>query len=410
MQNLLFDNFQVLKQQIYAFSERFETACICDSNGMAAASNENKFELIAGFGCIKNLPKNKSLFFDFLKNNKQWVFGNIEYQNPNEAIKNGLFVPEIVFEIKTNTQQLTIINNGISEKLFAEKIALFNALKTKTEAFYPQKIRFKAATNKAEYIDNVNAIKQKIKDGVFYEINYCMGFDAPFETTEILNYYLKLIKNSPAPFAAFYKNKAQFLLCNSPERFLKKEDKRLVSQPIKGTNKVAKDNVAQMEALKNSPKEQAENVMIVDLVRNDLARVCKTGSIAVTELFGVYAFKSLNHLISTIVGELKNETTTPEIFSALFPMGSMTGAPKVEVMKNIQMLENISRTFYSGCIGYFCPQGNFDFNVVIRTLEYNHQQKTISYKVGSAITFDSDAEQEYDECLLKAKNVLAVFG
>lgn len=406
----MFDNLLDLKQQIYAFSERFETVCICDSNGMVAASNENKFELIAGFGCLMNLPKNEFLFFEYLKKNKHWVFGNIEYQNPNETIKNGMFVPEIVFEIKHNEQRLKIINNGISEQLFAEKIALFNTLKTETEAFYPQKIQFKAATSKAEYIDNVNEIKQKIKDGVFYEINYCMGFDAPFETPKILNYYLKLIKNSPAPFAAFYKNKAQHLLCNSPERFLKKENDRLVSQPIKGTNKVAKNNLAQMEALKNSPKEQAENVMIVDLVRNDLARVCKTGTISVKELFGVYAFKNLNHLISTIVGELKNETSTPEIFNALFPMGSMTGAPKTEVMKNIRQLENINRTFYSGCIGYFCPEGNFDFNVVIRTLEYNHHQKTMGYKVGSAITFDSDAEQEYEECLLKAKNVLAIFA
>jgi para-aminobenzoate synthetase component I len=146
--------------------------------------------------------------------------------------------------------------------------------------------------------------------------------------------------------------------------------------------------------------------MIVDLVRNDLAKICKTGTIRVEELFGTYPFALVNQMISTISGRLNEGTTLSEIFKALFPMGSMTGAPKIEVMKNIEEYENAERGLYSGCIGYVMPDGNFDFNVVIRTMVEDKLKSLVSYQVGGAITYDSIPENEYEECLLKAKGLI----
>jgi para-aminobenzoate synthetase component 1 len=161
--------------------------------------------------------------------------------------------------------------------------------------------------------------------------------------------------------------------------------------------------------LQNDEKERAENVMIVDLVRNDLSKICEAGSVKVEELFGTYAFKSLNHLISSIKGKLKKGNNIQSIFEALFPMGSMTGAPKKEVMFHIDKYENTPRNIYSGCLGYIDPSKNFDFNVVIRSLEFQKKEQTFLYQVGSAITFDSIPEKEYEECLLKATNIQTLF-
>jgi para-aminobenzoate synthetase component 1 len=184
-----------------------------------------------------------------------------------------------------------------------------------------------------------------------------------------------------------------------------------LSQPIKGTNKrlLGDENTHQLNVLSSSVKERAENVMIVDLVRNDMSKISKPGSVKVKELCGAYAYKSVNHLVSTVESELIEDISCSNAFDALFPMGSMTGAPKIEVMKHILDYENQERGFYSGCIGYLDPNGNFDFNVCIRTLIYNAKQKEISYNVGSAITYDSCPEEEYEECLIKGSRMLSVF-
>ena len=202
-------------------------------------------------------------------------------------------------------------------------------------------------------------------------------------------------------------------MCASPERFIKKEDKKLTSQPIKGTirrGKSPEEDELLRDQLRNSEKERAENMMIVDLVRNDLARSCKPGSVVVEEMFGVYPFKYLFQMISTISGELREQVHFIDAIKNAFPMGSMTGAPKIKAMQLIEKYEVAKRGVFSGAVGYITPNGDFDFNVVIRSIFYNQLTSQLSFQAGSAITYDSIPEQEYDECMLKVKAILAILG
>jgi para-aminobenzoate synthetase component 1 len=217
---------------------------------------------------------------------------------------------------------------------------------------------------------------------------------------------------SPNPFAAFYRLQDKYLLCASPERFLMKTGNQISSQPIKGTNKRDLLNSLHDDELKKelaeSRKDQSENVMIVDLVRNDLTKICKEASVKVDELFGIYSFPQVHQMISTIRGELKEATPFSQIISATFPMGSMTGAPKHRVMQLIDEYEPSSRGIFSGSVGYINPDGDFDFNVVIRSIMYNATNRCLSYQVGSGITFYSDPEKEWVECMLKAEAIKKV--
>jgi para-aminobenzoate synthetase component 1 len=208
--------------------------------------------------------------------------------------------------------------------------------------------------------------------------------------------------------AAFVKSDGHYLCSASMERFLRLLGNRIMSQPIKGTRgrsvEMASDQALKLE-LSLSLKDRAENVMIVDLVRNDLARVCETGSIAVPELFGVYTFEHVHQMISTVEGILKPEMKLPDILRATFPMGSMTGTPKIAAMKHIEYLEDFKRSWYAGSAGYIKPGGDFDLNVIIRSLCYNHETEMISYASGGAITIDSRPEEEWEECLVKARAI-----
>ena len=160
--------------------------------------------------------------------------------------------------------------------------------------------------------------------------------------------------------------------------------------------------------LKNSEKDRAENVMIVDLVRNDLNRVCKSGTVQVNELFGIYSYLQVHQMISTVKGDVLPEVSISDILKATFPMGSMTGAPKIAAMKYIEGLENFKRGWYSGALGYLAPDGNFDFNVVIRSVLCDMETKVLNYNAGGAITIDSIAEHEWMEVQLKTKAITEV--
>lgn len=271
----------------------------------------------------------------------------------------------------------------------------------------------KTRENKSSYIEKVNALKQHIQQGNIYEVNFCMEFFA--EDVKINPFYLyqKLIEISPMPFSCFVKHQNKYLICASPERYLKKTNNHLLSQPIKGTIKrgLTKDeDIRLMEELKNSRKEKSENVMIVDLVRNDFSRIAETGSVRVDELFGIYSFPQWHQMISTISCNVKPSISFKEILKATFPMGSMTGAPKISAMKLIEEFEATKRGMYSGSVGILLPNSDFDLNVVIRSIQYNAENSYLSFMVGSAITIHSDAEKEYEECLLKAKAILYVLG
>ena len=273
-------------------------------------------------------------------------------------------------------------------------------------------VKFDCDWSKEDYIKTVKEIQNHIIQGDIYEMNFCIEFYAKNVKISPFDLYLKLNKVSPTPFSSFLKNKDQYIISASPERFLKRIENRFISQPIKGTSKRDSDPVEDIKAkeyLQNSEKEQAENLMIVDLVRNDLAKTAITGSVRVDELFGIYAFPQVYQMISTISSEVKPGTNSIDVLKGAYPMGSMTGAPKVMAMNLIEKLELAKRGPFSGSIGYFDPNGNFDLNVVIRSLFYNESTKNLTFQVGSAITIDSDPESEYNECLLKAKAIFECF-
>jgi para-aminobenzoate synthetase component 1 len=253
----------------------------------------------------------------------------------------------------------------------------------------------------------VKILQDHIRRGDCYEINFCQEFYAEDTDIDPLTVFSKLGSISPNPFAAFYKNEFSYLLCASPERYIKKTGQKLVSQPIKGTsvrfvNDKERDTI-QRDNLLQSQKERSENVMVVDLVRNDLARVCQEGSVEVDELFGIYSFPQVHQMISTISGKIKPEKDLVDIIRATFPMGSMTGAPKRKVMQLIERYEKSRRGLFSGAVGYIAPGGDFDFNVVIRSILYNAKDQYLSFSTGSAITHYSDPEAEFAECMLKGQ-------
>ncbi|WP_317191910.1 aminodeoxychorismate synthase component I [Hymenobacter rubidus] len=273
--------------------------------------------------------------------------------------------------------------------------------------------RLRPRLAKADYLRAVEAIREDILNGEVYELNLCQEFYAENVGLPPTAVFWQLMEASPAPFAGFVRWHDHFLLCASPERFLSHQNGQVISQPIKGTIRrgltPTKDE-QQRQTLLHDEKERAENLMIVDLVRNDLARVAQTGTVRVPELFGLYPFRHLWQMISTVTAELRPGTHLADILRATFPMGSMTGAPKIRAMQLIEHYESSRRGLYSGSIGYVRADGNFDFNVVIRSLQYRQDTGYLSFQVGSAITYDSDPEREYEECLLKAKALLEVLG
>jgi para-aminobenzoate synthetase component 1 len=270
--------------------------------------------------------------------------------------------------------------------------------------------RLQPRISKSEYLRHVTDIQELIQQGEVYEVNYCQEFYAEDVVIPLpLDAYFKLNHLTRAPYSSFFSIDNFNIFCGSPERFLKRIENRLVSEPIKGTKKRGKTE-EEDEILKallfSDPKERAENVMIVDLVRNDLSRVALPNSVEVEELYGIYTFETVHQMISKIACEVAPETTFTEILRATFPIGSMTGAPKISALKIIDEHECFQRGLYSGSIGYIKPNGNFDLNVVIRTLIYNKSTRYLSCAVGGAITSKSDPEMEYEECLIKVKGIL----
>lgn len=409
--NVIGNDLAQLKSRLRAFAHSFGTCNIYDSNDWGGNDSCNKYALVAGIGIGKRLTTSKVDLFAGLDNPTAWVFGNMEYQDIlHSPVCRGFFYePKVVAYIREGEEKLVFINNGISEDEFETILEAWNSFELPGLKKDIGKLVFEPEVSKEQYTYHVESIRRDIIQGKYYELNYCIGFSAKVDKPELLGYFEQLNGETGAPFSAYVRNEEYTLLCSSPERFLCKRGNKLVSQPIKGTNRAVDGNDYQisLQELENSEKDRAENVMIVDLVRNDLARVCKTGTIKVEELCKGYHFRNVNHLISTVSGTLGDNSTFSAIMDSLFPMGSMTGAPKTEVMKHIAKYESSPRGIYSGCLGYVEPSGDFDFNVVIRSLVYRDGE--LSYKVGSAITYDSIPGQEYEECLLKGQRLLGLF-
>lgn len=405
------EELEALKTRLYHFANQFEVCHIYDSNQNESACADDVYEFLIGLGSKRKYNGSLSQQLIEAEQSSFWKFLAIPYAQVEDIDNALVFEPLMVFSILKKSQTLSIINNGVNEQDFNNWVSGFETYSYE-QIVLNLTAEFQTKTSKDQYVKQIEQIRTDIYNGVFYEMNYCIEFKAELKADNLLPCFMELNHLTQAPFAAYVKHPKMTMLCSSPERFIKREGQHLLSQPIKGTNKrlIGDENTQQLNALSSSVKERAENVMIVDLVRNDMAKISKPGTVKVKELCGAYAYKSVNHLVSTIESELNEGISSLNAFEALFPMGSMTGAPKLEVMKHILEYESQARGFYSGCIGYLEPNGNFDFNVCIRTLIHTSESNEISYKVGSAITYDSCPEQEYEECMIKGSRMLSVFN
>jgi para-aminobenzoate synthetase component I len=270
-------------------------------------------------------------------------------------------------------------------------------------------IKIKARVSKEQYLLQVRKLKKHIQEGDIYEVNYCIEFYAENVDVNAFELYKHYNSIARSPMSCFVKYSDINIICGSPERFLKRENTKITSEPIKGTRKRSENSAGDdlmIKELENDQKERAENIMIVDLVRNDLSKIATKGSVNVEELCKVYTFPTVHQSISRISCETEKALLFETVLKACFPMGSMTGAPKISAMQLIDKAENSKRQIYSGSIGYLLPGGDFDLNVVIRTMIYDEKNKYLSFMVGSAITAASDPEKEYEECLIKASAML----
>jgi para-aminobenzoate synthetase component 1 len=374
---------------------------------LVAAGKKREISLAAG-NALEQLQA-------FIDEKKCWLFGHLGYdlKNEIETVSSGnpgsidfpdlyFFEPEIMVRLSEKEIRIEAVNPG---EVY-EEIMRSGAEAGKENAMSVD-IRVQNRLTRESYIAVINKLKEHILRGDCYEINFCQEFFATDTTIDPIGVYGALSKISPNPFSVCYRVNDQYLLCASPERFLHKQGDRILSQPIKGTSRRIVDDPVldeqSRDGLRNSAKDRSENVMVVDLVRNDLAKICTEGSVKVDELFGIYSFPQVHQMISTISGELQPDISFSQIIRSVFPMGSMTGAPKKRVMELIEEYETIRRGIFSGAAGYIAPNGDFDFNVVIRSILYNHRDAYISFPAGSGITFNSDPQQEWEECLLKAE-------
>lgn len=412
-----------LKEKLLLWAQQYKVAFWLDSN--AAMENFNvkysSFETVLAVGTHQQLSCGCKGAFrklkDFRKTCNDYVFGYFSYDLKND-IENltsnnfdGLqfpdlyfFQPKKLFFFNKNELILSYLK-GYQEEIDFDLEEILNTdpeteIKTGSE-----KIRIKNRISKQNYFNKIQSVLDHIHRGDIYEVNLCQEFYAENTVINPLHVYKKLNDISGPPFAGFIKINDKYLLSASPERFVKKEGTKIISQPIKGTAGRSADPTEDMklaEELSKDPKERAENIMIVDLVRNDLSKTAIQGSVRVEELCGVYSFKQVHQLISTVTSQVSENTDVTDIIKSLFPMGSMTGAPKISAMEIIEELEESKRGLYSGAVGYFTPNNNFDFNVVIRSILYNKNKNYISFTVGGAITSKSVIEKEYEECLVKA--------
>ncbi len=416
---------EIFKQKLLIWANQFREVVFLDSNNYHHKySNYDAVLAVDAFTSIKTDYFNAfEDLHQYQTHTKDWLFGYLSYdlKNDTEALtsKNfdGLafpdlffFQPKKLFFLKGNQVEMEYLNL-CEDEMDDDFYEILKEGRWKVED--GREIKIQQRISKEAYLQKVTRMLEYIHHGDIYEANFCMEFYAENAAIEPLEIYQKLNALSQPPFAVYFKNNHQFLLSASPERYLKKEETKVISQPIKGTARRNSDPILDEQSkvdLENNPKERAENIMIVDLVRNDLSRTATKGSVEVEELCGIYTFKQVHQMISTIVSQVENTTSPFEIIKMTFPMGSMTGAPKISAMKIIEELEETKRGLYSGAIGYFSPDGDFDFNVVIRSILYNSKNQYLSFSVGSAITSEATPEGEYEECLLKAKAMFEVLN
>ncbi len=418
-------NVEAFKKQLLSWAQTFDYCVFLDTNQYQDQfSSFDALLAVGAFTALKtDTPEAFTQLNEYQKTTKDWLFGYLTYdlkndiENLSSSNTDELNFPSLYF-----IQPLKIIQlkgqlvkfyylNMISEEIETDFEYIKQQLVDSESA--EKSIQLTPRISKLDYIQSVEETLKHIARGDIYEANFCMDFYAENVQLKPLSTYNKLNSISLPPQACFLKFEEFHALCASPERYLKRKGEKLISQPIKGTARRGAnqaEDIALKQQLAQDPKERSENIMIVDLVRNDLSKTAQKASVKVEELCKVYSFKQVHQLISTITSLPKEEASAVDLLQSTFPMGSMTGAPKVSAMQIMEKLESFKRGLYSGSIGYFEPNGNFDFNVIIRSILYNSASQRLSYAVGSAITSASNPDKEYEECLIKAKAMKEVLS
>ena len=414
---------EIDKSKLIEWAQTHNPCVILDSHATQNPDYPNGFsyDLIIGVGVVAELSSNENSFDKlkaFHEQHQDWMLGYLSYDLKNELedvssnnedshnIPNlQFFVPKTVITVKDEVMKIETFSSSATN-VFQEIIGIEIPEMSDSVA-----INIQPRIHHAEYIRGVKSFLHHIQIGDIYEANYCQEFYAENVKTNPFELYQSLMKTSPTPFSAYCNYGKQYLMCASPERFIKKTGNKILSQPIKGTAKRSankKEDAELKTNLYHSKKDRTENVMIVDLVRNDLSRTAAPQTVKVDELFGVYSFSNVHQMISTVSCEMNEKHHFTDVIKNAFPMGSMTGAPKIMATELVEQFEHTKRGIYSGSVGYITPSGDFDFNVVIRSLQYNAGNQYLSYMVGGAITHNSVPEEEYLECEVKADAIKRV--
>lgn len=413
-------NVELFKTKLLSWSKQFQEVIWLDSNHHS--NRHSVYDAVLAVDAFTSIKTDYHRAFEELKEYQtamnDWLFGYLTYdlKNAIESLSSdnfdGLKFPDLYF---FQPKKIFLIKDGVLELHYLAMVDDEMADDISSIESITSDVQFKTSTapikinlrmQKDRYFEKIETVLDHIHRGDIYEVNFCQEFYAEDTEIDTIKTFYKLNEISSPPFATYLKVHDYHLLCASPERYLSRHGTQVISQPIKGTSRRSenmKEDARLLEKLKNDPKELSENIMIVDLVRNDLSKIAIKGSVKVDELCHVYSFLQVHQMISTIVAEVLPQTNSVDILKSTFPMGSMTGAPKHAAMKIIEALETTKRGLYSGAVGYFDPNGNFDFNVIIRSILYNSKKRYVSFSVGSAITAKSIPENEYEECLVKAK-------
>lgn len=408
-----------IKKKALQWANTFDVCCCLDSNEYTDPYTQ--YDCLIAAGASDELYATTGNSFqalrDFYERHENWIFGLFSYELKNETEQlrsrhtDKLDFPNLFFFVPSF---LIAIKGNKIEVLIGDESILTAISNQDSEVATPKPgLKIESRFCKEDYISTVQKLQEHIKRGDIYEVNFCQEFFAEHAIINPIEVYQSLNDISPTPFSGFFKIYDKYILSATPERFLCKRGNRLISQPIKGTARRSADEGEDDKIkrnLKSSAKEQAENVMIVDLVRNDLTKSAVKGSVKVDELFGIYSFPQVHQMISTISCELNPAIHFIDAIKNTFPMGSMTGAPKIKAMQLIDQYELSKRGAFSGSFGCINPNGDFDFNVIIRSILYNAETNYLSFQVGGAITYAASAEEEYEECVLKASAIRTVLG
>ena len=407
------------------WAQQFDEIIWLDSNHHQ--QSHSKYKAILAVDAITAIKTDSVQAFqkleEYQSNKNDWLFGYLTYDVKNDVEPlsshnfDGLefpdlyfFQPKRLFLFSENTVEIQYLN-FVADEMEEDWDEIINSLQDENQSYIETKekedpIKIHLRTSKDSYFKKLDTLLQHIHLGDIYEANFCQEFYSENVNVDPIKTYLHLNDISKPPFATFLKLDKYYSFSASPERYISKMGTKVISQPIKGTAKrhIDKNEDEKLKIeLQKDKKERSENIMIADLVRNDLSRFAVKNSVAVEELCKVYTFEQVHQMISTITCEVDENISPISILKNTFPMGSMTGAPKISSMKIIEILEDAKRGLYSGTVGYFTPDGDFDFNVIIRSILYNSENKYVSFSVGGAITAKSIPENEYEECLLKAK-------